>query len=87
MLTRVQVNEHQIPLSRLSKGDREAVRRQLRAKSMVSSVRALPGTPQWVFQKKVKSLSKRSLFVSSVSQRLLPVDDGDGAAAEEREGS
>ena len=58
----------------------------MRAKSMVSSVRALPGTPQWVFQKKVKSLSKRSLFVSSVSQRSLAVDD-DGAAVEEREGS
>ena len=40
-------------------------------------------------QKKVKSLSKRSLFVSSVSQRSLAAaaDDDDGAAAEEREGS
>ena len=53
---------------------------------MVSSVRALPGTPQWVFQKKVKSLSKRSLFVSSVSQRSLAGSDDD-AAAEEPEGS
>eukprot|EP01045_Picozoa_sp_COSAG04_P027037 COSAG04_NODE_3879_length_2454_cov_1.938004_2_plen_54_part_00 len=53
---------------------------------MVSSVRALPGTPQWVFQKKVKSLSKRSLFVSSVSQRSLAVEDDDDTA-EGREGS
>jgi MFS family permease len=59
------VDEHQIPIERLSHAGQDAIKRSLRAHSLTSSVAAKPGTAQWVFEQKVRVLRSQGRFLHS----------------------
>ena len=42
------MDEHQIPIDRLSHADQASIRRSLRAHSLTAAVKAAPGSPSWV---------------------------------------
>lgn len=57
------VDEHQIPIERLSHAEQGAVKRSLRAHSLTSRVAAKPGTASWVFEEKVRELQSQGRFL------------------------
>ncbi len=59
------VDEHQIPIERLSHAGQDAIKRSLRAHSLTSNVAAKPGTAQWVFEQKVRVLRSQGRFLHS----------------------